>query len=295
VLALSFVAFSLAAGAALSGGWLLLPREVDDRLVSAVPAWKSPRSGFAEVVERLVGGLSRRLEVQLGPRRVARIRDQLVAGGSHGHEAVRDHLNRRALHLIVVSFLALGIGLLSGAVYLLPSFILAAWFWSERQLAMAVRKRGQRIESELPDFLDVAAVMLSAGLSFREVLNRVTDGMPGPVSEEIGYMLRQLDLGIPLREAMSDLRARNRSEAFDKFVASLLQADELGAPLSETLIALAGDIRRDAAQNARRRAARAAPRVSFVLTILMVPASMLLLLTGLWFGAEIDLGDLFSV
>ena len=48
-------------------------------------------------------------------------------------------------------------------------------------------------------------------------------------------------------------------------------------PLSEALNDIALDMRRAAAPGARRRAARAAPRVSLIVTTLIVPGTMILI------------------
>ena len=93
----------------------------------------------------------------------------------------------------------------------------------------------------------------------------------GPAGEEILTALRQMDLGASRRDAFLALRARNESEALSTFIGAQLQAEELGVPLSEALNDIAIDMRRSAAQNARRRAARAAPRISLIVTTLIVP------------------------
>ena len=52
-------------------------------------------------------------------------------------------------------------------------------------------------------------------------------------------------------------------------------------PLSEALNDIALDMRRSAHQNARRRAARAAPRDPLIVTTLIVPGSMILILASM--------------
>ena len=67
-------------------------------------------------------------------------------------------------------------------------------------------------------------------------------------------------------------------------MAAQLQAEELGVPLSEALNDIASDMRRLANQNARRQAQRASPRVSLLVTTLIVPGSMILILLSLYFS-----------
>ena len=70
------------------------------------------------------------------------------------------------------------------------------------------------------------------------------------------------------------------------FVAAQLQAEELGVPLAEALNDIAGDMRRLAYQNARRDAQRAAPRVSLLVTTLIVPGAMILILLSVYYATN---------
>jgi len=82
------------------------------------------------------------------------------------------------------------------------------------------------------------------------------------------------------------LRERNDSDSLKSFVSAQLQAEELGVPLSEALNDIADDMRRMAAQNARREAQRASPRVSLLVTTLIVPGSMILILLSIYFSVS---------
>ena len=70
-------------------------------------------------------------------------------------------------------------------------------------------------------------------------------------------------------------------------LAEILSTAQLGVPLSEALNDIALDMRRSAAQNARRRAARAAPRISLIVTTLIVPGSIILILASMILGTDI--------
>ena len=113
----------------------------------------------------------------------------------------------------------------------------------------------------------------------------MAESLGGPVGEEMLVALRQMELGASRREAFEALRERNASEQLTSFVAAQLQAEELGVPLSEALNDIASDMRRAAHQAARRRAARAAPRVSLVVTSLIVPGTMILIIASIVLGS----------
>ena len=63
------------------------------------------------------------------------------------------------------------------------------------------RLRQERIERDLPDFLDILAVTVRAGLGYRPALLRVAEALGGPVGEEVLTALRQMDLGANRRDA----------------------------------------------------------------------------------------------
>ena len=122
---------------------------------------------------------------------------------------------------------------------------------------------------------------MSAGLGFRTALGVVADRFGGPVSSEIRTALNQVSNGATIRSALTGIKDRTRSESVDEFVTAYLQAEELGAPLVDTLNQIALDMRRANAQRLRQQAGRTEPRVSLVMTLVLVPGSLVLLLGGL--------------
>lgn len=148
-------------------------------------------------------------------------------------------------------------------------------------LRQAAAQRQAQISRELPDFLDVLAVTVAAGLSLQSAMERVVETDDRPLSTEIRRVLDDLRLGVPRRAALSALRDRNDGSAVGSWVTAMLQAEELGAPLSGALNDIAADIRREAFQLARREAARTSPKISLVVTLVIMPAAILLIVAAL--------------
>jgi tight adherence protein C len=105
--------------------------------------------------------------------------------------------------------------------------------------------------------------------------------------------LRQMEVGEPRTVAFTNLRKRTESDALEKFVVALVQAEELGAPLVDALDQIALDMRRDTAQRARQQASKASPQIAGVVTMVMVPGTMVLILATMWFGSGFDSMELF--
>ncbi|MFH8338659.1 DUF5936 domain-containing protein [Streptomyces sp. AM6-12] len=227
----------------------------------------------------------------MGPRLVTRIRRRIDLAGNPGGLTIDRYAARRAVYgaLGGTGFLVF---LLRGQWFVAVLLLLFGAFWTEVGIWSAIRVRRDVIERTLPDFLDVLAVVVSAGLGFRQALDRVASRYEGPWADELRITLRQMDLGVSRREAFAELRRRNDSEQVAMFVTALQQGEELGAPIVDTLVSLARDMRRTDAQNARRKAARAVPKATLMITTFMVPATMLLLGAGLVLGSGVDFGSL---
>ena len=227
----------------------------------------------------------------MGPRRVDAKRRRIDMAGNPGGLTLNRYAARRAVYGIfgvVLGLVFLSNGQLLFAVLTLAFGLVAA----DALIWQAVRERKDVIDRTLPDFLDVLAVVVSAGLGFRQALDRVASKYEGPWADEIRITLRQMDLGVSRRQAFAELRLRNDSEQVAMFVTALQQGEELGAPIVDTLVSIAKDMRRTDAQNARRKAARAVPRATLMITTFMVPATMLLLGAGLLLGSGTDFSPL---
>ncbi|GAA0569835.1 DUF5936 domain-containing protein [Actinomadura livida] len=255
---------------------------------SAVPLAKKPEKEekfVLDAIADLLGSPFARMAMELlGPWRT-KIRKRIDAAGRPGGMTVETYARRTAGYTVLFGLLALGLiangQALYGILTLLGSLQTELILYSKRVA------RQEAIQRSMPDFLDVLAVTVSAGLSFRLALARVAESMPGPLAEEFMVALRQMELGTPRREAFEDLRDRNSSEAVNLFVTAILQAEELGAPLGTALVDIGGDMRREAAQWAKRKAQRTTPKITAITMSMTLPALMLVVLGALFIGSDL--------
>lgn len=242
------------------------------------------REGFlGAALGRLADVLAPRVTRHLGEERLAQVRTRLDAAGRPGGMTIESYAGRKGVHLVLYG--STGVLMALGGRPVIGALIaLGGWFQLDYYLWRTTRRRRDRIDRDLPDFLDILAVTVGAGVAFRSALGRVADAVGGPIGEEATIALRQMDLGATRRDAFTALRRRTRSEYLGQFVTALLQAEELGVPLADALVGLSRDMRQSFHQEARRRAARAAPRVSLIVSLVVVPGSILLILGGLLIG-----------
>jgi tight adherence protein C len=290
------LAVAVATTAILAVAW------VGVRLVRQPVSWDrfdeagdGPAVAAATQQRSLVAGLARRLEdtaVSLaGDRVVERYRHRLQAAGSPDGITARSFLGRKAAYTLVFGIVGV-VFLLSGNTFTGVALPVLGFFLQDLWLNRAVRTRQEALERDLPDFLDVLSITVEAGLGFQAALRRVGAAMAGPLGQEIEKVLQQMSLGMPRREAFDLLRRRNDSEILAQFVTALLQAEELGAPLAQALRTMADDLREQWYQKARRDAARAAPRISMIVSFTLVPASMIVILTAILLSSGFSVSQL---
>lgn len=251
------------------------------------------RKRRAGPIDRFARRLSPQLSILLGPRILANIRRRIDLAGRPEGMTVDSFLQLIVKYGTALGATALAL-LLLGNYFSAIIAILATPILPFSRLAGLQRKRRTTIDNDLPDFLDVLAVTVGAGIGFRSALDRVSARFTGPLRDELAFTLHQLDVGVPRRQAFTSLRDRSDSEAMASFTSAFLQAEELGAPLGETLSGIARDSRREASQRARQRAARMVPRVTLLVSTVMVPPSIIMIVVGLYLGSDVDLGSLLN-
>jgi tight adherence protein C len=143
------------------------------------------------------------------------------------------------------------------------------------------RLRQAAIEREMPPFLELMAVLLASGMTFRHALTRVSARLDGALAEEMRMLLNQLEYGYTPRDALDDLLRRSTAPTVKRLVASVRQNDELGVPISDTLSTMAEDVRTEAVVNLKIRAQNAADRAAVVLVFLAIPGSLGIAMTVL--------------
>ena len=256
------------------------------------------RDAEGSALRRLFLWLTTRLGPRITPRMRASKREsidrRLDLAGRPGGATVQRFVGYKAAAAVILAAPFLLLALLGSSPLLVVLTAGFGWFAPDVWVSRMGRLRQERIERDLPDFLDILAVTVRAGLGYRLSLARVAESLGGPVGEEMLVALRQMELGASRRAAFEALRERNASEQLTSFVTAQLQAEELGVPLSEALNDIAGDMRRAAHQAARRRAARAAPRVSLVVTSLIVPGTMILIIASIVLGSGLTKSGIFQ-
>lgn len=211
------------------------------------------------------------------PRRRVQLESRLKRAGYPAGLTQRKFIQRETgfifLGLVVFLFCSLIDELFIGIGF---GLLLACWM--QVWLTNTGIRRSRQIDRDLPDFLDVLSVTVRSGMSFRPAVERVSSFHDGPLAEEMRNAIHSMRLGMTRRDAFIAARDNSRSENVAIFVSAFLQAEELGTPLADALVDISTEIRRERAQQVRRAAAKAQPKIATVVTTMVLPATLILII-----------------
>jgi len=104
-------------------------------------------------------------------------------------------------------------------------------------------RRLRRFLEQLPDALDMMSQSLQAGLGLTQAMVFVAKEMPDPLGTEFSVFIEEVNLGLPLADALKKLEERMVLPEVRLFNTALLVQREVGGSLAELLNKLADIIR----------------------------------------------------
>lgn len=144
----------------------------------------------------------------------------------------------------------------------------------EQLLARRAHARMRRIADELPTVLEFLSLALSAGETVRDALRRVARIGTGDLAEELARVMADVEVGVPLTEALQRCAATLELPALSRVVEQLVTALDRGSPLVEVLRAQAQDSRDDAKRQLLESAGRKEVAMLVPLVFLILPVTI---------------------
>jgi tight adherence protein B len=204
--------------------------------------------------------LGRYLEEDLPPEARRKAQDQVsdwfnkrIERSSRGGKISRD-LARADLKLKPFEYIL--ITMLVGAVI---GFV--AWFLGGRSIISALiglvfglflprfyvgrqqTQRQIRFGDQLPDMLNLMVNGLRAGYSNVQAMEAVSKEMPPPISDEFRRVIQEIQLGVPIEQALDNLLRRIPSEDLDLTIVAFNVQREVGGNLADILDTISYTIR----------------------------------------------------
>lgn len=272
---LALVSAALAGAATAVVVWAFWPR----RLIVEAAERRGESRSRAEAARRVLfdrmAPLARPL---LGEKREGRLRQKLIMMGAP---------DLRPVDIVVMQgFSSLLFAILSGlflhlyGAHLLWSLLglgfgfLLPLYWMRQQ----IRRRHMEIGRSMPFNLDLMTLSVEAGLDFGGAVATVVDkGLPGPLKEELGIMLREIRMGKTREEALRNMSDRVRFPPLSQFVSNLVQADRMGTSLGKILRIQSTQLRIQRTQRAEKLANEAPVKMLFPLIFCIFPTVFMIL------------------
>ena len=122
-------------------------------------------------------------------------------------------------------------------------FGLIAMFCPSIYLQFIIWKRLRKFLEQFPDGLDMIAQSLQAGLGLTQSMVFVAKEVPDPMGTEFSVFIEEVNLGLPLGDALKKFEERMNLPEVRLFNTALMVQREVGGSLAELLTKLSSIIR----------------------------------------------------
>ncbi|MGI6308991.1 MAG: type II secretion system F family protein [Dethiobacteria bacterium] len=237
--------------------------------------------------ERIIQPAYRNLGIALGnltPQEIRQsIEKKINYAGNPGNMNFNSFISLQALLAVLFVCLAVGMIRLTGLVgpkafFLLILALLSGAMVPLSMLNSRVLKRQKEIQKNLPDTLDLLLVSVEAGLGFDMALKRVTEQATGVLSKEITRALEEMRMGKTREEALRGIVERTGVPDLSSFISAVIQSEQLGSNIANTLRIQAEGMRQKRRQRAEEAAMKAPIKMLFPLVFFIFPTLFVVLL-----------------
>jgi tight adherence protein C len=174
----------------------------------------------------------------------------------------------------------------AGRILLAISFAVAGIYVPSFLVSKAAARRSQRIDADLPHFVDQLAIAVEAGMGFDAALSYLLEASDGPLADEMRRVLTELRVGESRRTAMRSLSERVGSDSVTAFANAVIASDQLGAPLGGILHSQAADLRHRRQMHAEERAQKAPVKMLLPMAIFFLPVIFVIILAPAFLGSN---------
>lgn len=222
-------------------------------------------------------GLGMRLTSKTSRQRLER---QELYAGRNDPGALEDALVRKIVFLVVGFLLGFLLGYRMGGMWwlLFPGLTALGFFLPDILVYNEGLKRSEEIAKRLPDGLDMLNLCVESGLSFQAAMSQVATNQTGPVADEFGIALQEMQFGRTRAEALLAMSSRTPQEDVHRFVSALLQVDKIGVPVATVLREQAKEMRAKRYARAREQAQKVPLKILMPLMLCFLPALFIIIL-----------------
>lgn len=272
------------------------PQSTED--ASARLDYLKERQGFDENTGENLPKLSEKSREQLAP-----IASKLLPSGLQ--KSLRQKLDHSGMYevsvahyavnslilmfLAPIGFYALNLFLLhyenNVLIYALPGLAALGYYYPLIRLNSMLDTRRRNVFRALPDLIDLLTICLEAGMGLDAALNLVVrKGQDGPLKDELERTLKEIRVGKTRAQAMKDMAKRLDMKEVTSFVVAVVQAEQIGGNLSNTLKVQSEIARESRWQKAQELAQKAPVKMLFPMLFLIFPNIFLMIFGPILLG-----------
>ncbi len=141
-------------------------------------------------------------------------------------------------------------------------------------------KRTEDFVKQLPQALDLISSDLRAGLDVQAALKHLAEEFPAPIGEEFGKVIVEINLGLPISDALNNLAKRINTMDVQILCTGIIINRELGGNLAELTSSIGNTVRERFRLKGMIKALTAENQGSAIL-LLVLPIAMYFLLNML--------------
>ena len=186
-------------------------------------------------------------------------------------------MNLRVLSSIILFFVVLylvdfGYIVAPIIVYLYYTFLPNLYFDSK------IKKRSRELDYDAMYFFEILALSLESGKNLITALKSTSNSIDSSLSLEFREVIREVDLGKSLDEALDDLKTRIPSSTVNNIILNIRESNLFGNNIIDTLYNQIDYIREKLVLEQRAYIAKLPLKISIISVIFFIPLLLLLIL-----------------
>ena len=218
---------------------------------------------------------------------IERVQKLVLEAGTPGGLSATDILGIQVLAGFVPAALYLVFGFMgSGMTNISPLILLRnaagvlvlGFVLPRLWLRTKANARKRDIMRNFSDALDLLSVSVDAGLGLDAAIVHVCERWHNALTEELRRVTLEIRVGTPRNTALQRMADRAGVQELETFVGILIQSQELGVSISETLHTQAAQVRVRRRQRSEELARQASVKMVFPLVFFIFPALLVVLL-----------------
>ena len=145
------------------------------------------------------------------------------------------------------------------------------------KIAQSYKTKINLILKQLPDLIDLLAVMVASGIDFNNALIKISKIADGVLLEEIETINSKISFGLPVQKAFEEFAQKYNLKQITMFVGAVNFSLQSGLGMADSLNKISQQLKTENASVAEKQAQQAPVKMLIPMTLLIFPTIFILL------------------